>query len=62
MLTTKEKIGLAVGALVCVGEIVFKIAIKKAGEERMMKHFGVRTADEFFKLARNHYFNRKKDS
>ena len=59
MFTTKEKIGLVVGTLVCVGEIVFRIAIKKVSEEKMMEHFGVRTADEFFKVAKKQYCKEK---
>lgn len=47
MFTTKEKIALGIGVLVCVGEIVFRLAVKKMSEEKMMQHFGVRTADEF---------------
>lgn len=59
MFTTKEKIGLVVGVLVCVGEIVFRVAVKKISEEKMMEHFGVRTADEFFKVAKDHYCDEK---
>lgn len=54
-----EKIALAIVALECVLLTIAERAVKKRGEDRLNKHFGVSTVDELMQKYGKRYYDKK---